>query len=122
MNKHSLLKELNKQEERIMNADEKKKKEEQKLQKEGIINAKSPVKRKLKYSNATSKKRVGSFRQKLDDAEKDKFRLSAKKGMADHREKLYDAEKVEIKDKTRKRIASETIEIYAPLSGRLGMH
>ena len=51
-----------------------------KIQKEYLSNVKSPVKRKLKYNNTTSKKRVDSFREKLDDAEKDKFRLSAKKG------------------------------------------
>ena len=77
MNRRSILKALNKQEERIINVDERKKKDEQnaskktkKIQKEDLLNVKSPVKRKLKYNNATSKMRVESFRGKLDDAEK----------------------------------------------------
>ena len=60
MNRHSIFKELNRQEERIMNADARKRKDEQKasneakqLQKKGLNDAKSPVKRKLKYSNVT---------------------------------------------------------------------
>ena len=109
MNRHSLLKELNIQEERITNADKRKKKDEQstskkakKVQKEGLNNAKSPVKRKLKY-NATSKKKVESFRAKVNDAEKDDIRDKDKKRKQIVREKLNDAEKVEIRDKDKKK-------------------
>ena len=89
MNRLSLLKELNKQEERIINADERKKKDEQnaskkakKIQEEDLSNVKSPVNRKQKY-NPTSKKRVESFGENLDDAEKVEIRDKDKKKETD---------------------------------------
>ena len=98
MNRQSLLKELNKQKEKIINADEKKKIDDSTLTK-----IKSPVKRKSKYSNVTSKKRVQCFRDNLDDDAKAKLKQSTKKSVSKHRANLDDDAKATIQDKNMKR-------------------
>ena len=90
MNRQSVLNELDKQKARMDIVDEKKEKEnvsdktslpvKQNLsQNEGLSKVKSPVKRKLKYSNVTSSKRMCSLRDNLDDSKKNEIKDDDKK-------------------------------------------
>ena len=114
MNRQLLLKELDKQKERINIADEKRRKGnasdrisvsvKQLSQIEGLSKVKSPVKRKLKFRNDTSSKRVRSFRDNLGDSEKKKRREDAKNGMKKIRDNFDHSIKEKIKDSEKKRM------------------
>ena len=106
MNRQSLLKELEKQKGKINIAEEKKENETNKsLTCAGVSKVtSSPVKRKKKYHKTSSKQWVETFRDKLDDAEKNKIKIYSKKRMKEMRDNLDDNEKSKIKSDSKKRM------------------
>ena len=101
MNRQSVLKEIENQKQRIINADEKKKSDS--IHNIDLKNIKSPIKRKLKYSRVTSGKRVAKHRNNLDDDVKQSDNKAAKERMSKLRDNLDDDEKSKIQDNDQKR-------------------
>ena len=104
-NRQSLLKELEKQKGKITIAQEKKHNSNESLSTAALNEVKSPVKRKKKFSETLSRKRVKTFRDNLDDGEKTKIKDNEKNRLKKMRDNLDDDEKTEIKsdDKQRKK-------------------
>ena len=117
MMRQSLVKELNNQKEKIINAYEKinsdnsnqssgpdKKTKDDEVN-ECVRKIKTPVKRKSKFSNSATKRSL-SFRNKLDDDAKEKLNKTTKKRVANLRACLDDDAKEKLNKATKKRVAN----------------
>ena len=118
MMRHSLVKELNNQKEKIINANEQinsensnqssgqnKKTIKNDELNECVRKIKTHVKRKSKFSNSATKRSL-SFRNKLDDNAKEILNKTTKKRVADLRAYLDDNAKEKLNKATKKRVAN----------------